>query len=335
MIDTAHRRTPSSRPAARPVSIATCIALLWMTLGARAWAQDDRVTVTPSPAGFEVRIDGQLFTEVDVRNYTKPICYPILGPGQVPMTRNYPMQPDVPGEANDHPHHKSMWCAHGDVNGTSFWDDRGKIEFDRLLEIDGNSVRFANRWLDPQGNVICTDQTTLRFTAMPQSRTIDWDVTVMASDGELVFGETKEGMMAIRTHPSLRLENDSRRGVTTANGQAINSQGVTGKLVWGKRANWIHYYGDIESNRMGIAIFDHPQNLRHPTWWHAREYGLVAANPFGSRDFGDQEDGQYRVPDGQSIRFRYRFVFHQGDVAPEEIDHLYHQYAGQQETEVR
>ncbi|MCH8980330.1 MAG: PmoA family protein, partial [Armatimonadetes bacterium] len=134
-------------------------------------------------------------------------------------------------------------------------------------------------------------------------------------DGRLVLGDTKEGTMAVRTHPNLKLaQPDEFKGKLPV-GHAVNSEGVTGPDIWGKRAAWVDYWGEVEGRTVGIALFDHPDNPRHPTWWHAREYGLFAANPFGVSYFEGKPagTGDLTLAAGEEVRFRYRFLFHTGD----------------------
>ncbi|HEX7010788.1 MAG TPA: DUF6807 family protein, partial [Phycisphaeraceae bacterium] len=147
----------------------------------------------------------------------------------------------------------------------------------------------------------------------------------------VTFGETKEGTMGIRTHPSLRLKGDEKKGIV-ANGKAVNSEGVEGKDVWGKQAKWVDYWGEIDGKKIGIAIFDHPANPRHPTHWHARDYGLVAANPFGGHDFdkaAPEGSGDMTLKNGDSVTFKYRFYFHEGDHAAANIPQAYQQWTRQ------
>ena len=135
--------------------------------------------------------------------------------------------------------------------------------------------------------------------------------------------------MGIRTHPLLRLTSDPKRGNHTATGAALNSEGDRNKEVWGKRAKWVDYWANIDGHQVGIAFFDHPSNPRHPTWWHARDYGLVAANPFGAKAFDKTvvRSGDFTIPNGESATFRYRFVFHKGDAESAKIDQLYSAFA--------
>ena len=257
------------------------------------------VVLTPQDGKVVVTIDGEPFTEYVYTEHAKPILYPIVGPHGIEMTRNYPMKEEVDNEASDHPHHKSLWFTHDDVNGVQFWMEYpgnnanlkpGKI-VQKSMEIAGNSITTKDDWTAPDGKVVCSDTRTIAFGSNSVGRFIDYTITLEASEGAVTFGDTKEGTMGIRTHPMLRLRADDKRGNHTAKGQAINSEGIEGKEIWGKRAKWVDYWGPIDSHTVGIAIFDHPTNPRHPTWWHARDYGLVAANPFGIHDFEKSRPG--------------------------------------------
>jgi hypothetical protein len=317
----------------RITSLATvCLFMVALAMSAHG---NDKITLQQVNGKLRVNVGKDLFTEYDYQTYARPILYPVMGPGQVPMTRNHPMKPGVEGEAKDHPHHKSIWFAHGDINGTSFWHEKGKIVHERIVSMDEDAERptitLSNTWVDGNGKPVCTDTTKLAFLLVPHGRAIDFDFAIHASHGDLKFGDTKEGTFALRTHPNLRLTNKPKSGVTAANGQAVNSEGVSGKPVWGKKAKWVDYFGKIDDKLVGIAIFDHPDNLRHPTTWHARDYGLVAANPFGLSHFLGQPrgSGDYTLKSGKDLRFRYRVVFHEGDTKQAEIAQLFEQYAAE------
>ncbi|MDX1815934.1 MAG: PmoA family protein, partial [Thermodesulfobacteriota bacterium] len=312
------------------VAMCAAIGLLW-----RPGAASASVTVKELPGRFRVEVDGDLFAEYVFEGYAKPIIYPVIGPHGIGMTRNWPMK-EVPGEAHDHKHHKSLWYTHGDVNGIDFWgegDRSGKIVQEKVLKMTtgprGAVILAADEWRGPDQNVVCTDTRRVGFSAFPRGRMIDFDITIFASNGDVVFGDTKEGTMGIRTHPNLRLRNDPSRGVTTANGHALNSEGVRDKDLWGKRAKWVDYWGTIGGHVVGVAIFDHPSNPRHPTWWHARDYGLIAANPFGVHDFEGKPEGtgDLKIPAGERRRWRYRFVFHEGDAEEADVAELYEDFA--------
>jgi len=285
---------------------------------------------------IEVRLDGEKFTEYRYKGLARPILYPIVGPGGVTMTRNYPMVKGIKGEAGDHPHHTSLWYSHGSVNGHDFWavgKDKGKIVQVGAAKAASSKTRGViktrNKWVSPDGKVQCTDERTIAFLPVKGGRAIDYQITIKASNGDVTFGDTKEGTMAIRTNPVLRLDNDPRRGVTGAMGKCVNSEGVKGKAIWGKRAKWVDYWAPVGGKTVGVAIFDHPSNRRHPTWWHARAYGLVAANPFGVHNFERKPrgTGDMKIKAGKSVTFRYRFLFHEGDAKEAKIAERYKAFA--------
>lgn len=295
-----------------------------------------RVSLQRLDSKVRVEIDGQLFTEYLYRNQNKPILYPVIGPYEIGMTRNFPMQQEVPGEAHDHIHHRSLWFTHGDINGNDFWTEHersGKVVYDKILqtieEPNSATLRTASKWISSEGELICRDRTTIRFSILPAGRVIDWTTTLFADQGELVFGDTKEGTMGIRSHPQLRLTADPAAGVHSVTGKAINSNGVEGIAVWGKRAAWVDYWGEVQGKTVGIAFMDHPSNPRHPAWWHARDYGLIAANHFGAHDFGGKPPGtgDLTLPAGESLTFRYRFIFHKGSSQQAETEVLYEDFS--------
>lgn len=300
-------------------------------------AQDAATGVRLTELADRVRVEigGQLFTEYVFKDVPRPFCYPLLGPAGLPMTRNFPMK-DAPGEDKDHKHHRSLWFTHGAVNGQDFWsEDRqfGKIVHDGLVEVKSGKemgvIRSKNKWVADDGTVICTDELTVRVHNRPANeRLMDYEITIHATNGELTFGDTKEGSMAIRLNETMRLKpNKENAGKPT--GHIVNSEGVRDGATWGKRAAWCDYYGPVEGKTVGVAIFDHPQNPRHPTWWHVRDYGLFAANPFGRHDFEslpDKAAGNLVVPAGKSVTFRYRFYIHEGDEKQGKVADRYAEY---------
>ena len=305
-------------------------------------ADGAELTVEQGDTRVRVLIDGELFTEYlygpEVNN---PVLYPVIGPSGVGMTRNWPLVEGVAGEANDHPHHRSLWYAHGAVNGVDFWTDRqgAKILPRELLaaESHGNTVviRSSNDWMTSAGQTLLSDERTLVFSVEGGARQIDYTVELKASHGEVTLGDTKEGSMAIRTNSRLRLKADPNHGVTEVSGHAVNSEGVEGRELWGKHAAWVDYWGELPAAdgegrvTAGVAIFDHPSNPRHPTTWHARDYGLVAANPFGLSDFEEapRGTGDLKLAEGESVRFSYRFVFHDGDAEAARVAERFAEYA--------
>jgi hypothetical protein len=295
-------------------------------------ARSAEITVERTDNGAAVKIDGQLFTEYVTQSNTKPILWPIVGPTGKRMTREYPMQTVDYETKKDHPHQRSLWFTHGRVNGIDFWSEVPDkktgaktgiiqhLEFFKTASGHPAVISTRNAWLSPEGKKVCEDVRTLRFDADADSRWIDFDITIKATDGPVTFGDTKEGSFGMRIPESMNV--DTKKG-----GQIVNSEGQTDQNAWAKRASWVDYHGPVDGETLGIAIFNHPTSFRYPTYWHVRTYGLFAANTFGIHDFveGSPENaGEYQLPSGDSVTFRFRVYFHRGD---EKAGHVAESYA--------
>jgi len=276
---------------------------------------------------LEITRDGKLVTRYVFSGAAKPYLYPIHSPTGVPMTRAYPME-QREGESTDHPHQKSFWFTHGDVNGVDFWGEgegKGRIVHREFADISGGRVgtfiTTRNEWRSPQGQVLCTDTREVCVYDMDNARVIDFTVSIRAGDQPVRFGDTKEGTFGIRIPTSMEL----RRG----KGAILTAQGKRDKEAWGTRAVWCTYSGDIGGEIYSISVFDHPGNPHHPTYWHVRDYGLFAANPFGWRDFQNNPnvDGSIAVPAGGQITFRYRTIFAREAMPAERGNALYEAFA--------
>ncbi len=276
---------------------------------------------------IEVRVDGQLVTEYIPDDGPKPYYFPVIGPSGAAMTRAFPMK-KVEGEKYDHPHHRSLWFTHGKVNGVDFWSEmpgHGRIvETGRPVVTSGPDVgviRTTDDWLAPDGKKVCEDEREVRFHAGKHARIIDFDVTLKATAGPVTFGDTKEGMFGLRVASSMDVT--AKKG-----GKIVNAEGIADTKAWGKPSPWVDYTGPVDGNTVGVAILNHPSSFRYPTTWHVRDYGLFAANPFGYHDFGQKTSGEYVLPAGKSIRFRYRVILHDGDTASADLPAAFRAYSG-------
>ncbi|MEY4387366.1 MAG: hypothetical protein RLY20_2649 [Verrucomicrobiota bacterium] len=292
------------------------------------------VLATP-PGKVVVSLNGQPFTEYCYLNTSKPYLFPLLGPANANMTRSFPLA-DVAGEEHDHPHHRSVWFGHGLVNGQDFWTEKkgsGRIVHDKFNAIRGGPERgyFSthNRWVDANGKPVCSDDRRLTFYNRNGSeRMMDLEITLNADHGELVLGDTKEGTMAIRVAETMRLTQPT--GTANPQSRIVNSEGAHDTEAWGKRAKWCDYTGLVGGKLMGVTLFDHPENPRVPTWWMVRDYGLLAANPFGQHEFeklSNENVGDLKIPAGQSVTFRYRILIHAGSADDTKLRECYEDFA--------
>ncbi len=308
------------------ISLSAALALA-LPLGAQ-------VTFTPRADRIAVEIDGKPYTTFFLApDGNKPYLYPLSTARGATVTRHFPME-TFPGETDDHPHQRGLFFAHGDINGTNFWateagsdiPNMGHMKLRKAPEAKGGAksgtIRAVFDGIDAHGRPIMTETRGIVFYSDPRLRTIDYEIEIRATE-RLVFADTKEGTFGIRLATSMTEDKG---------GRMVNAEGKeTEKNVWGQRSPWVDYAGPVDGRTVGVAIFDNPGNPRYPTYWHARAYGLFAANVFGVRDFtGDKtRDGSMTVERGQAIRFRYRVTIHEGDAKAAGIAELYRQYAAE------
>lgn len=288
-----------------------------------------------------VEIDGKPFTDFfTTAATTKPYLHPLRSASGKVVSRYFPMS-TVKGESMDHQHQRGLWFSHGDVNGIDFWANEksynnpktGVIILKKINELKSGKksglIAATFDWEDQKGNTILTERRRMTFYDDPVNRMIDVDITLTAA-GPVVFGDTKEGTFAIRLAPSLEEPHAKAPEEPKRTGLMRTADGRTGeKSVWGTRAPWVDYAGEVDGEKLGVAIFDHPSNPRHPTYWHSRSYGLFAANIFGLHDFtrDKSKDGKLELAPGQSLHFLYRVVIHPGDADSANLADLYAKFS--------
>ena len=324
------RTNPKDRVAALAEQRQVWVEMIEKARASTASRAGSGVKIDDVDKKLRVEINGKLFTEYNFQDVPRPFFYPVIGPTGVPVIRHWPMKDINPDEAKDHVHHKSLWFTHGEINGHDFWGEgggSGRIVHDKFLKVssgrDVGVIQAQNKYVARDGKVICTDTRTHRFYNRPDGQSMDIEITIHASEGKVVLGDTKEGSMAIRLAPTMRLKGK------VAKGHILNSEGQRDGATWGKRAAWCDYYGPVDGQTVGVAIFDHPSNPKHPTWWHVRDYGLFAANPFGVSYFEKKPrgTGDITIPAGESMTFKYRFYFHKGDEKQGKVAQQYREYA--------
>jgi len=273
-----------------------------------------------------VSIDGKPFTDYwfgkrPDRPFARPFFYPVLAPDGTAVTN------DQYGQ-KEHPHHNSMWVGQGDVNGADHWalngDKTPKQRHIRFERMGGDTLVEDLEWEDVNHQPMLRERRVLKFAELDdQSRAINFTLEFTPINGEVTFGDTKEaGLVAIRVAKSIS-DHPTLTNSTGAHGE---------KATWGKAADWCDISGQINGKEYGIAVFDHPSNPRHPTRWHVREYGLLAANPFGLSYFdkgAPKHAGDFKMEPGKSVTFRYRVLVHEGDAQAARLDEKYNRYAGQ------
>lgn len=300
----------------------------------------------------DVTVDGKPFTAYIYPGpavLKKPVLYPIRTAGGNFITRGWPMDPR-PGERVDHPHHVGMWFNYGDVNGHDFWNNSNDIApgnkgpFGTIVHTGVKAMKNGNDqaeltvtadWLDKDNKPMLREVTTFMFSGKGAERSIDRITTLTALAAPVEFKDNKEGLIGMRVarsleHPSTKPEVfTDASGVATkvpaldnsgVTGQYLSSEGIKGDAVWGTRAKWVNLMGTVNGEAVTVTLFDHPKNVGYPTYWHARGYGLFAANPLAPSIFTDGKAAamNYTLPAGQSVTFRYRLAITSGSVSSDQ-----------------
>jgi hypothetical protein len=286
---------------------------------------------------LEVRIGGKLFTRYHYgEQWPRPFLYPFVGPGEVSVTRHYPMRDDIPDERHDHPHHRSVWVAYGEINGTDNWSEtegHACMRHRKFEEVTGGPIfgriRSVNSWVSKEGAKQMEDVREFTFYYCEDQRLVDADIRFIASDGDVHIGDTKEGgVLSVRVASSM----DGDRG-----GMIVNSRGgVTESQTWGRPAEWVDYSGPVGDKTMGITIMDSPLSFRYPSRWHVRDYGLFTANPFALKYYEPDKgvNGDHTIPNGGEIEFRYRVYVHEGSAEQAEVGERYDDFVSPPSVDV-
>jgi hypothetical protein len=301
------------------------------------------VDLTQKDEEIDVSIGGKPFTTYTFGgDIVRPRLHPLIGPHGDPVTR--PMA--TKGDGKDHPHHRSVWISHGCVNGWNNWGEGDGHAWTKHREFEavesgpvyGRIVAISD-WVgddyyvgEHKSNQLVEERAEWTFYNTPGDlRIFDLTVTLTAPKIDVLFGDTKEGGLA-----SLRVA-ESMEVRAGEGGMIENGYGGTNEdETWGKRAPWCHYSGPVNGNRVGIAIMDHPDSFRYPTWWHVRNYGLMTANPFGWSFFYDDESrrGNYVLEANQSLSGIYRYYIHSGTAKEGKVGEAYHDFAHPPKVEV-
>lgn len=278
---------------------------------------------------IDIDLNGELFTAYHYSNDNKkPFLWPVNAEGGQTITRDWPM-----GEkqlTDDHKHHMSLWTSYGDVNGVDCWAEEENSGYQHSGDVQFGSgdaygwISAKNVWQDKDHKPVVTEEREYRFYAgKPSARLVDVTVTFRADYGDVKFGDTKEGgLVSVRMTDALREQ--------SGGGKVTTSEGVNGSLAaWGKPAAWCDYSGTLEGIGVrGITVFDNPTNLRYPTSWHVRNYGLMGANCFGYSHFTNgKQNGDYLLENGKSVTFHYRVFVHSGDATDAKVSDRFADYA--------
>lgn len=336
--------------------IRSSILIMFTSFSSALPAQHIQITRQKQEHKILIEADGKPFTAfIYPDSMEKPVLYPIYAPDQALVTRGFPIAPR-PNDPTDHPHHVGLWLNYESVNGLDFWNNSyaipadkkntyGWIKTDSILQIksgDPGSLSYSASWKDQQQHVLLKEITRFVFSANPDERIID-RMTTLSAQQDVLFADVKDGLLGLRVAHELELPSaqpkaftDNKGNVTAvsantaASGNYLTSEGIQGDSAWSTRGRWCLLYGKINGDTVSIAIIDHPANPGYPTYWHARGYGLFAANPLGQKIFSNgKQQLNYHLKKGDSVSFRYRIVISSGKerLSPAAINRLADEFA--------
>lgn len=260
-----------------------------------AWLMSTR-TITGKKGFWFKEFDTRLDIYLDNQHITTYLkSHPVLTrralvnfktPSGIQVTRNFPpkrpedIDPGYTGENGIiHPHmHPGLWIGFGDLNGHDYWRLKAKVIFDGFTDSPkgtDNTATFTTRnhyYTTDQQSIVCTQTTTYKLQRIEQGLLMNIDAHFKSDDHDFYFGDQEESGLAVRIASPLR--------VTGGNGTILNDRGEkNGQQIWGKPAKWMNYGGTLNNKHVGVMIVPNPENPR-PSWLHARDYGVVAINPF-------------------------------------------------------
>jgi hypothetical protein len=268
--------------------------------------QQRQIAFTRKDAELQITIGGRPFATYVFRDekILRPFFANVYSPSDIQETRPHPPRDgqDLTDHATMHP---GIWLAFGDISGADFWRNKARVEHVEFTEKladahDSTAFTVRNRYVSGE-KTICTETCRHEIHIRPNAYLLTYD-SQFTGEMPFTFGDQEEMGLGIRVASSLRVQGGS--------GRIRNAAGLENeKEVWGKTSDWCDYSGITDKRRVGMLLMPHPENF-HASWFHARDYGFVAANPFGRNAFTRGEKSQLVVKKGETFRLRFGVLIH-------------------------
>ncbi|MCH8219240.1 MAG: PmoA family protein [Planctomycetes bacterium] len=289
--------------------IITCVvSVTVLAITSQAAPKAPRIGFVAQPRMIVIKADNQpLATYVyNDPEILRPYFKDIHAPGGIQISRFHPPREGV--DPTDHAHlHPGLWLAFGDLSGADFWRNRAQVKHVEFVvaphaTAHQGSFTVRNRYIG-DGKILCEETCEYTFLVRSTGILILWHSTFRSDQNNFWFGDQEEMGLGVRVATPIMV--NSKQG-----GRIIDDQGRKDeKGIWGKQAQWCDYSGWINGSFVGITIMPDPGNFR-PCWWHTRNYGFMAANPFGRAAFGAGPASKVRVNRGEPFRLSYGILLH-------------------------
>lgn len=329
-------------------TLKTALLLPLIAMGTAALAQKTEMVKVVKVAGknkVDILVGNKPFTSfLYPDSLEKPVLYPVHAANGTVVTRGFPLNPK-PGDPTDHPHHIGIWFNFENLNDLDFWNNSyaikpekksqyGWVKTDKIIETKSGTpgvLAYHARWTNQANATLLEETTRFEFSGTANGRVID-RITTLKAVTKCVFNDSKDGLLGLRLAHELQMPTtadqkftDNKGNVTIVKGgddkvptgNYLTSEGKTGDAAWSTRGTWCKVSGKMGADSVTITIFDHPENVNYPTFWHARGYGLFAANPLGEKVFTNGKSAKnLTLNPGESVTFRYRIVVEDGAATP-------------------
>ncbi|HEX6971111.1 MAG TPA: DUF6807 family protein, partial [Limnochordia bacterium] len=190
---------------------------------------------------------------------------------------------------------------------------------------DGALLQERLTWHDVRGEPWIEERRTLRVHE-PESDdelllTVTTELAALPGRGPFRFTSP---MIEGRPDPSGYSGLALRLARAMTGGRIVNAAGTSGPEAMGQRAAWLHYAAKLDGSAKlcGAAVFDHPDNPRHPSPF------FVRATPFGMINPAFCWDEPYELREGAPLRLTYGVWVHAGEAGPERVADVYARWVG-------
>jgi hypothetical protein len=292
----------------------TCLGQAQPATRPAAAATAGTVTIQQHDTDLVVQIDGTPFTTYrfaptpDDPHWQRPYFWPVLMADGTEITSDQTRVAEKDPKT-DHPHQRSIWVGHGDVNGANHWTrSLQQQRHVRFTKVEGDTFVEELTWDAkdaPPTSPVLTETRTVRFFAYQDgARAIEIASEFTAPNGNVNFkckplnvSGVEAGLCSVRVAKPITDGPDTAKWITTsapASGEQEARQ---------KSAAWCDYTGLIHGQKYGIAMVNWPKNPGGDRPWHVRKFGLLAhIGPLN-----------WMLPDHTSATFKHLIILHKED----------------------
>ncbi len=284
------------------VLVALCFAPA-IAQKARKGAGQAVVAFAQQPGELTITVDGKPFASYVYEDptITRPYFAHVKSSCGIQVTRNYPPQQ---GDPKDHAtFHPGIWLSFGDINGNDYWRLKSKVEHEMFVEqpkggAGAGSFTVRNYYMTADGkDRILAELVKYIILVRPAGILLLTNSTFSSETNDITFGDQEEMGLGVRVNTKFTVQ--------YGKGHITNAEGLKeGAGTWGKSSKWVDYSGLVDDKNVGVTIMPDPKNFR-PSWYHTRDYGLMAANAFGREAMKQGEKSAEVVKKGEKFHLGY------------------------------